>query len=344
MSMQQLSPNEQWPELPAHGAMPKLNGHSREWCNAVSKGLRHPLIVLTIRDDRSTPVAILPLMHVKSFLFGSFLVSLPYLNSGGVWAIDADAARQIVTHACDLADQLQVRHLELRHEVRVEHPKLTLERSDKVHLRLPLPRTNEELDKSFKSKLRSQIKKSNEYGLDARWGGEELLPHFYDVFSRNMRDLGTPVFSKELFRQILIAFGESHSDLCVVYRNQLPIASALLVHANGCTEVPSASSLREHNSTNANMWMYRHLLSRAIEHGSHTFDFGRSTQGSGTYQFKTQWGAKPCPATWQFYVRNGNVENLRPDSNRNQRLIKLWKRLPLWLTRLAGPSIVRGIP
>ena len=113
---------------------------------------------------------------------------------------------------------------------------------------------------------------------------------------------------------------------------------------NHLTEVPSASCLRAFNRMNANMFMYQHLLFRAIERGSHTFDFGRSSKESGTFKFKKQWGALPYPAVWQYYVRQGNPEDLRPDSEGNQRLIRIWQRLPVWLTRLMGPTIVRGIP
>ncbi|MFM7926730.1 MAG: GNAT family N-acetyltransferase, partial [Pirellula sp.] len=118
----------------------------------------------------------------------------------------------------------------------------------------------------------------------------------------------------------------------------------VLIHHHGRTEIPSASSLRRWNSAGVNMWMYWKLLERAIEKGSREFDFGRSTHGSGTYKFKEQWGAKPHPAIWQYYVRKGDPSDMRPDSPTKVRFVNLWKKLPLWLTRLVGPSIVRGIP
>lgn len=210
-------------------------------------------------------------------------------------------------------------------------------------MRLPLPSTEEELERSFKSKLRSQIKKSREYELSLEWGQQELLPAFYDVFAINMRDLGTPVFSTRLFRKILSAF-EGQAELCVVRREGQAIAGGLLVHDRGITEVPSASSLRRFNFTNANMFMYRGMLARAITQGSHTFDFGRSSEGSGTYRFKAQWGAQAHPAVWQYYVRKGSAEDMRPDSGGKRRLVEVWKKLPVAWTRLIGPSIVRGIP
>ncbi|TWU01289.1 FemAB family XrtA/PEP-CTERM system-associated protein [Stieleria varia] len=321
---------------------PKLAAHHPAWAPAICRGLSHTGFVITVRDA-SDVVGVLTVVLVKGPIFGRFLVSLPYINTGGVWARDEQVASLLVDRACDLADKLDVKYLELRHEVPVEHPRLNFRKTEKVHMRLPLPATDEELDASFKSKLRSQVRKADQFDHSVAWGGKELLNEFYHVFAINMRDLGTPVFSRRLFASVLDGF-EGDAELCVVRGDGQPQAAALLVHAGGVTEVPSASCLRSQNHTGANMWMYRHLLRRAIERGSTQFDFGRSSVGSGTYKFKAQWGAEPDPAVWQYYVRKGSVEAMRPDNAGNQRLIKIWQKLPVWLTRLMGPTIVRGIP
>jgi lipid II:glycine glycyltransferase (peptidoglycan interpeptide bridge formation enzyme) len=110
------------------------------------------------------------------------------------------------------------------------------------------------------------------------------------------------------------------------------------------TQVPSASALREFNSQNVNMLMYWQLLCRSIERGQKKFDFGRSSQESNTFRFKKQWGAEGEPAVWQYYVRKGDISEMRPESKKYRFLIKTWQRLPVPLTRWIGPPIVRGIP
>jgi CelD/BcsL family acetyltransferase involved in cellulose biosynthesis len=92
------------------------------------------------------------------------------------------------------------------------------------------------------------------------------------------------------------------------------------------------------------MLLYWRLLERAVERGQAVFDFGRSSQDSPTFRFKKQWGAVPAPAEWQCYARSGSPGEMRPDSPRYARRVRVWKRLPLWLTRWVGPRIVRGIP
>jgi FemAB-related protein (PEP-CTERM system-associated) len=288
-------------------------------------------------------MGMLPLVSMQSALFGKFLVGLPYLNVGGVMVADENTSGRLIDHAVQLADQLDVKHLELRHETPLSHPAFNYELTEKVHMRLNLPASADELWSSFSPKVRNQVRKAQKEGVTIEWGHHNLLHDFYRVFSRNMRDLGTPVFSRRLFAAILAHLSDS-AEVCVARYERRPIAGAILLHGRGMSEVPSASSLRSANYLNCNMLMYWHLLTRSIARGQQQFDFGRSSEGSNTYRFKSQWGAQPHRATWQYYVRKGDVSDMRPNNPTNQRRIAVWKRLPVWFTRLAGPTIVRGIP
>ena len=339
------------PELPRHlprlvdyvkgrGAAP-LSRHPG-WLQVLAEGLGHTPYCLEAEQGGQTR-GLLPLASVESLLFGRYLVSLPYLNSGGVLAEDTQTAHLLVEHAVALADRLKVRHLELRHEQPLDHPALGEQLTSKVHLRRPLPATAATLWQTLRDKVRNQVRKARRAGLTVAWGGTDLLPAFYAVFSRNMRDLGTPVYGRALFHSILRRFPD-RAELCIVRLGRQPVAAAVLLHGWGVSEVPSASSLREHKGTCANMLLYWQLLVRALERGQAVFDFGRSTIGSSTDRFKRQWGAEPAPAVWQYYVRAGAATALRPEHPRYRRLIQLWQRLPVGLTRLLGPAIVRGIP
>jgi FemAB-related protein (PEP-CTERM system-associated) len=312
------------------------------WLRVLARGMGHVPYCLEASHDGRTS-GFLALAYVESYLFGRYLVSLPYLNYGGPVADDEAVGRLLIDGAVELADRLDVRRLELRHEQPIEHSRLGHSRTDKVQMRLDLPGSVAQLEKGLTGKVRNQVKKGRNNGLNVRWGGQELLPDFYTVFAENMRDLGTPVYSRRLFASVLEQFRDQ-AELCVVNLEQKPVAGALLLHGWGVTEVPSASSLRAFNSTCANMLMYFHLLVRAVERGQDMFDFGRSTPGSGTFKFKEQWGAQPFGAVWQSYLRAGSLDETRPDNPRYQWRIRLWQRLPLWLAGMLGPRIVRGIP
>lgn len=333
--------------------------HDPSWLEVLRQGLGHRPIMLIARPDTQGPdpdhppqhqsstsriCGYLPLAVVASRLFGRFLVSLPYLNRAGVVAEDTQTQQALVEHALALSDRLNVQYLELRHHGHVsDHQAFNAKRDDKMLMVLDLPDSGEGLWKAINAKVRNQVRKGDKSELSLRWGGLDVLDDFYQVFSVNMRDLGTPVYPKKLFASILKHLA-GRSELAVVDCQGQPIAGALLVHDHGWTQVPSASCLRAFNRTNANMWMYHKLLARTIERGNGQFDFGRSSVDSGTYRFKKQWGAKPQPTVWQYHVRRGDVTRMRPDSPKNRRRVEMWQKLPVWLTRMVGPTIVRGIP
>ena len=329
---------QSWAEFAARLGPPGLVADPR-WLSAICDGLRQEPFAIEATDGGRV-VGLLLLSLVKSPWFGRFLVSLPYVNTAGVVAVDSSIAASLVDRAVKLADDLNVRYLELRHEVECPHPALTERLTSKVHMRLKLPASANELWKQLKPKVRNQVRKAEKQEFAIEWGGKELLAAFYEVFSLNMRDLGTPVFGRRLFSSILARFG-SEAEFCIVRQGRRPIAGGLLLHGNGVTQVPSASSLRSFNSTCVNMLMYWRLLERAIARGQRVFDFGRSTIDSNTFQFKSQWVknlSRPSGSTTSARVQSaacGRIGQLWC-------AVRVWRRLPVWLTRLIGPSIVAG--
>jgi FemAB-related protein (PEP-CTERM system-associated) len=312
------------------------------WLNILQKSLGHESYAIEATAEGRT-VGFLPLAYLDSLLFGNFLVSLPYLNTNGVVAADPAVRTALVARAITLSEELNARHLELRQETAIEHPGLNARIASKVHMRLGLPKTVEQLWKRFDPKVRNQIRKGEKPQFPVVWGGEELLEPFYAVLSQNMRDLGSPAYDIGLFREILHTFPD-RAELCVVEDGSRAVACAILLHGWGVTEVPTASSLKAYNPTSVNMLMYWQLLKRSIERGQRIFDFGRSTSDGSTFKFKKQWGAEPDPAIWQYRVNRGEVGEMRPDNPRFLHAIRIWQKLPLAITRFVGPRIIRGIP
>jgi FemAB-related protein (PEP-CTERM system-associated) len=312
------------------------------WLHVLHNGLGHIPYCLRAEVDGQCQ-GILPLAAVKSWLFGRFLVGLPYLNYGGPLAANSACEEALLLSAKALADQLNVRYLELRDTRELICHGYVANAGLKVHMRLPLPGESGELWRGLDAKVRNQVRKGQKSGLELAWGGVELIDEFHRVFSENMRDLGTPVYGRRFFRAILEQFPD-RAELGVARLGAKPVAGCLLLHGWGTTEVPSASSLRAHNSTCANMLLYWTMLERAIARGQTDFDFGRSSPDSPTFKFKKQWGALPHPAIWSHYLRHGTATDMRPTNPKYGRAVGIWQKLPLWLTRLAGPAIVRGIP
>jgi FemAB-related protein (PEP-CTERM system-associated) len=193
-------------------------------------------------------------------------------------------------------------------------------------------------------KVRNQVRKAEKSQLTARAGGAELLDRFYGVFARNMRDLGTPVYSRGFFAAVLAAFPDT-ARVFLVDSGEVTVAAAITLSYRDTIENPWASSLREYRSLSPNTLMYWRMLEHAMATGHSTFDFGRSTPNEGTFHFKQQWGAEPTPLHWEYVLANGNsLPNLSPSNPKYRAAIALWTRLPLAVANRLGPHIVRSIP
>ena len=110
-------------------------------------------------------------------------------------------------------------------------------------------------------------------------------------------------------------------------------------------EIPWASSIKDYNRYSPNMLLYWKILEHACKSGFKQFDFGRSTPGEGTYKFKEQWGAKPIQLYWHYWLRKeSSIPELNPKNSKYRLAVRIWQKLPLTITKLLGPSIVRNIP
>lgn len=323
------------------------HGHAATYCDpgivdALARGLGQTAYFIEARAGGEA-VGILPLVSMRSLLFGRFLVSLPYVSWAGPVAESEEINGRLIDRAIELTNELDAHFLELRHLHPIRHGGLVEGVADKVLMRLALSREPGDNWNLLKSEVRTQIRKAVKNGLDVCWGGRALLDDFYRVFAYNMRDLGTPVYPKALFANI-VDLNPERAEFGLVRSHGTAIAACLAVRGAGLTEIPTAAALRAYRNTAANSLLYWRAIERAIERGQTVFEFGRSTPGSPTYAFKKKWGAEPSRLVWQYHVRRGDTGAMRPENEKYQLAIQLWRRLPVPVTRVLGPMIARGIP
>jgi FemAB-related protein (PEP-CTERM system-associated) len=248
----------------------------------------------------------------------------------------------LLQQASALAAERRLAHVELRHTAR-QFPDLEA-RTHKVGMLLRLERDTAKAWESLDRKVRNHVRKAQKNQLTSRIGGAELLDRFYGVFARNMRDLGTPVYSRRFFAEVLAAFPDT-ARVFLVDSGDVTVAGAITLSHRDTLDNPWASSLREYRSLAPNTLMYWRMVEHAIETRHAVFDFGRSTPGEGTFQFKQQWGAEATPLNWEYVLANGRtLPNLSPSNPKFRAAIALWTRLPLAVANRLGPHIVRSIP
>lgn len=317
--------------------------HQSRWISVISEALKQNCIFLYAENSEGNICGVFPLVELKSLAFGRFMVSMPYFNYGGILS-DNEAIRDILLQeATAMGEAQNIDYLQIR-ETDSSLVDRFVTKTDKVNMILQLPESSEALGKSIGSKRRSQIKRPQRENVRVEFGGVELLDDFYHVFCINMRDLGTPVYSRVFFLSILQRFQEE-AQLCVVYWDDKPVSTGFLIRYKDQMEIPWASTLRYANHISINMYLYWEILGWSIKQGCKSFDFGRSTIDAGTYKFKKQWGAQPQQCYWYNWVPEGKeLPNLSPSNSKFELAIKIWQKLPLWVTKAIGPKLVRNLP
>lgn len=314
--------------------------HQYAWRTVFMRTYGLDCYYLAAVNEKGLFLGVLPLVHLSSLLFGNELVSLPFVNYGGVLCNDDVTAGFLLENAGLIARKLDATKVELRHSSFAMNDLPT--RQHKVSMILTLLPDATGQWKRFNPKLRNQVRKAEKCSLHTKVGTFELLDVFYEVIARNMRDLGSPVHAKEFFRNVLEALPDTSMIITVLYKDQT-IAAALVCWYRDTMEIPWASSVREFNSMCPNNLLYWTAIQFAISCGMTRFDFGRSTPNEGTFNFKAQWGALPLQLNWQYPIGQAPLSTKDTDGRGYQLAIELWKRLPVGLTKKLGPLVRKNI-
>ena len=313
--------------------------HRLRWRAVMERTFGHECVYLAARDAEGKLAGVLPLVRVRSVVFGHYLVSMPFLNYGGPLGTDL-GIRALVDEATELARREKVKLLEMRSSIAlpiglpVSHRKITV--------LLDLPSAPEALLNGFAAKLRSQIRRPRKEGVTVAFG-QAQVETFYAVFSRHMRDLGTPTQSLTFFREIANQFPDD-CWFATAYLAGRPVAGGCGFRCGDEFEMTWASSLREYNRESPNMLLYWAFMERAIGEGLGRFNFGRCTPGTGTHRFKMQWGGREQPLWWYGLAASSEVKTPSPNDAAFGWGPRIWRRLPASIATAFGPSIVRYIP
>jgi FemAB-related protein (PEP-CTERM system-associated) len=321
--------------------------HLSAWCRAVSAAYGYRSEVLVARRNGQL-AGMLPLCVISRPFGSARWVSLPFCDLGGPLAEDAALAAALVARARSDLGARQLAGLELRCSGTTAEAANADLAGRKVRMLLDLPGSAEELMQSYPPKLRSQVRKAAKNGLAAEVSATpEAVGEFYDVYARNMRRLGSPPHSRAWFEAIQRHYGEDGLFFVLVrYEGKVVGAGCVLVCGDRAV-IPWASTLAEYNRLAPNMQLYDTILAAVCARGVRRFDFGRSTFGEGTYKFKEQWGAQPCPLAWQEWKAGASqphVEIAKAGPGRLRPLVEqVWQQLPLGLTNSLGPRLRRYI-
>ncbi|MFL0796118.1 MAG: FemAB family PEP-CTERM system-associated protein [Cellvibrionaceae bacterium] len=319
--------------------------HLYRWQLIISESFKHNASYLSAFDRDNNIIGVLPIIWQNTQLFGKHGISMPYFNYGDPLADNEAISLALLNHGNKIRQRLGFSHLEIRTtNSNITKNKNIPYQNNKISMILALPKTITELKQGIGSKIRAQLKQCENFELTYKEGGQELIDDFYRVYSTNMRDLGTPVYSKSFFQSIF-KHSPQNCSISLLYHKGEPVSTGFLIAYKDVLEIPWASTLRKANFMQANMFLYWNILQGTISKGFKFFDFGRSSKDSNTYRFKKQWGAKPVEHYWYYMMEDGeNLPEINPNNPKYKLLITLWKKLPVLLANLIGPWVAKDLP
>jgi serine/alanine adding enzyme len=322
---------------------PRALYHSLAWRDILHRTFGHRShYLMAVSEGRTRGV--LPLFEMQGPLFGHFFVSLPFLNYGGIVADGPEFESALAEEAARLAASRKARHIELRQSA----PGAGWTdsnwhlRQHKAALVVPLAGGTDALWAALSSRLRGKVRKAEKSGVVFCAGGVERLPDFYHVFSLNMRDLGTPVYSPAFFTNVV---GGAGATVLLAHREGRPVAGAIAVRTGGRMELPWICSDYSQSSYYANEFLYWNAISWAFGQGAGELDLGRSSIDAGTYKFKVQWNPEIRPLFWYYWLAPGaRMPELNPSNPKYALAVNWWKKMPMMAANRIGPWIARNIP
>ncbi|MHB0989842.1 MAG: FemAB family XrtA/PEP-CTERM system-associated protein [Burkholderiales bacterium] len=312
--------------------------HRSEWKSVIEQAFGHRTHYLLAEQD-DVIRGILPLVEIRHFYFGHSLSSLPFCVYGGI-AAETEAARQrLDTAAQQLAAELKVDYLEYRNITphHTDWPAKELY----VTFRKAIDPDVEQNMKNIPRKQRAMVRSGIKRGLSSEI--DSTVDRFFSVFADNMLRHGTPAFPKRYFALLKKTFGEDCEILSVVHEGEV-VSSVLSFYFRDEVLPYYAGDTVKARSLAANDFKYWELMRRACERGLRMFDFGRSKLGTGSFDFKKNWGFEPAPLSYEYQLhRARQIPDQNPLNPKYQLFIKMWRNLPMPVANFLGPHIVKNL-
>lgn len=317
--------------------------HDWRWLEAVADAYRYEPIRLVARRG-GVIVGALPLVDVKSPLFGRALISSAYSIGGGVVAEDEAAIRALGATARALGEERRVRYVELRGgpspgEGWIEKGGLY------AAFTKPLPAKEDAILPFIPRHRRAEVRKAIKFeeAGEIRLRTDASPEEFHRLYAESVRALGTPVFPLKFAQALKNRFGDE-ADITVVEESGAPLAALFSFWGPDSAMPYFIGGKWAARDRRAYDFLYYQHMRRAVARGVRHYEFGRSKIGSTHYDTKKFWGFEPTPLVYHVaLVTAKEPPNVNPSNPKFAALTRAWKKLPLPVANALGPILARNL-
>jgi FemAB-related protein (PEP-CTERM system-associated) len=310
--------------------------HRAGWKRVIEESLGHRTHFLYAEDAAGEIVGILPLVYIRSAVFGRSLISTAFCVYGGPAVTSPEAGNALTERAVEIGNALRVGHLEYRSRVPSQSG-WPCKSSLYATFRKRIDPDPEKNMLAIPRKQSAMVRKGQKAGLVSEIDGD--VERLHAIYAESVRNLGTPVFPKRYFAALQREFGDDCEVLTVTSGGR-PISSVMSFFFRDEVLPYYGGGLDGAREVAANDFMYWEVMRRACARGCGLFDFGRSKFGTGAFDFKTHWGFDPEPLHYEYcLLRAKELPDINPLNPRFRLFIAAWKRLPLPVANVLGPWI-----
>ena len=314
--------------------------HRAGWARVIAAAFGHRLHY-TFAEQDGAIVGVLPLVHVRTRLFGSTLVSNPFCVSGGPVAIDEATEAALTDHAAGLMTLTATKALEFRARAEKAGCDWPTKSGLYVNFERAISGDDDANMKAIPRKQRAMVRKGIQNGLSSVVDVD--VSRLHAIYAESVRNLGTPVFARKYFRLLAEAFRDA-AEIVTIMDGDAPIASVLNFYFRDQVLPYYGGGTARARDRAGNDFMYWEVMRRAAARGARSFEFGRSKTGTGAFAFKKNWGFKPTPMHYRYKLAPGTaIPEHNPLNPKYALFIRAWKHLPIPVANVIGPHIVRGI-
>ena len=315
--------------------------HTIAWSEMIQEVFGHQGFYIIAREGCDVH-GVLPLTHVHSKLFGNRMISQAFSNYGGPLADGRSTIDALYNRAIEIAIEYGCESIEFRNIKALPYDLVS--HKAKISMHLPLVPDPDELWHSFNSKVRNQVRKAKKSGLVSVSGHQELLDDFWRVWTIRMHQLGTPCYPRNFFYMIFKKFPEN-TRIFLIRLGKLTVGGAFVYSFKGFVQIRWAATLIQYNKLCPNNLLYWSIIEHYCLAGASCFDFGRTTVDSSNHRFKKQWDPHPVQFYYQYWTAPSCKPSfVEPENPKYSKKVEMWKKLPLWMTKLAGPYVSRSLP
>lgn len=298
-----------------------------------------------VYDQDEKICALIPLVGGRNMGLKMAGISLPFVNYTDICATSEEAFQYALTSTVKLKNSCKLDYIELRLKDQDGAVGPGKQKLSNVTFTLPLLESEAEVLALSTASNRNHIRKAYKNEWFTASFDPSYLDAFYKVYVRRMKQLGSPAPDIRFFRAFFEHLPDHAFLLTVHSRERQSVVGGMLLllsPANKTVYYPYGANLIQYNHQYLNNFMYWEAVKFGIRQGMKHLDLGRSPVGSGTYKYKSQWGAKAEPLKYLIYDdRNGSSS--QPDKNDLQVFVELWKKMPAWITDRAGKYIIKYV-